>query len=294
MGYQILKRATPRIIKAGHIGFCFGVKRAISAAEGVIGKSKNICSLGPIIHNPFVVEQLSKKGLKVISDISQARGLFLIIRSHGMPPAIRKKARAYCAGILDTTCPFVSRSHKIVSRLRRQGYFIVMAGEKRHPEMQALIETAGPNAVVVTKPQDIRKIAAKKNKLALVAQTTISRGIFIKIARALLACDYIECRIFDTICNDAQKRQEEARKLCLAADVICVVGGKNSANTKHLAATCRRSGAVTHHIESADELKPEWFFKAERIGIVSGASTPGSMVEDVAKKIKNNLTRRSR
>ncbi|MFA5069425.1 MAG: 4-hydroxy-3-methylbut-2-enyl diphosphate reductase [Candidatus Omnitrophota bacterium] len=288
-----MKKVKPRIIKASHIGFCFGVKRAISAAEGVIGKGKNTCSLGPIIHNSFVVKQLSRKGLKVISDIRQGRGLHLIIRSHGIPPAIRKKAEAYCAGVLDTTCPFVSRSHSIVSCLRKEGYFIVIAGEKHHPEVQALVETAGPNVAVVTKRHCIKKIAAKKTKIALVAQTTISRDIFVKIARGLLACDYAECRIFNTICNDAQRRQEEAKQLSAVSDVICVVGGKNSANTKHLARTCRRSGVVTHHIESADELRPGWFDSAMSIGIVSGASTPGSMVEEVEKRIKNNITRRS-
>jgi len=282
-----LKQTTPKIIKAKHIGFCFGVKRAIAAAEGLLRKHKKTCSLGPIIHNPFVVEMLSEKGLKVISDIKDAKGACLVIRSHGIPPALKKKAQEYCTEILDATCPFVSRSHKIVSKLRKEGYLIAIAGERRHPEVQALIEMAGPGTLVLTKKSDIRKIRPRKVKLALIAQTTISRDIFVEIAEALLRLDYPECRIFDTICNDVVGRQKEAKALAGRTGVVCVVGGKNSANTKHLAEICRKVGALTYHIESADELSPAWFKKALSIGVVSGASTPGEIVEKVVEKIKN-------
>ena len=277
----------PKIIKARHIGFCFGVKRAIAAAEDLLSKHKKTCSLGPIIHNPFVVERLSKKGLKVISDIKDARGKCMVIRSHGIPPALKKKAQEYCTEIFDATCPFVSRSHKIVSKLRKEGYHIAIAGERRHPEVQALIEMAGPGTLVITKKSDIKKIRSKKIKLALIAQTTISRDIFVEIAEALLRLDYPEYRIFDTICNDVVGRQKEAKALAGRTGVVCVVGGKNSANTKHLAEICRKGGALTYHIESPDELNPRWVKKALSIGIVSGASTPGDIVEKVVEKIKN-------
>ena len=277
----------PKIIKARHIGFCFGVKRAIAAAEDLLSKHKKTCSLGPIIHNPFVVERLSKKGLKVISDIKDARGKCMVIRSHGIPPALKKEAQEYCTEIFDATCPFVSRSHKIVSKLRKEGYHIAIAGERRHPEVQALIEMAGPGTLVITKKSDIKKIRSKKIKLALIAQTTISRDIFVEIAEALLRLDYPEYRIFDTICNDVVGRQKEAKALAGRTGVVCVVGGKNSANTKHLAEICRKGGALTYHIESPDELNPRWVKKALSIGIVSGASTPGDIVEKVVEKIKN-------
>jgi (E)-4-hydroxy-3-methyl-but-2-enyl pyrophosphate reductase len=296
--YKALKKITrkaPRIIKARHTGFCFGVKRAIAVAKGLLRKNKKACSLGPIIHNPFVVESLSEKGLKVISDIKEARGACMVIRSHGIPPALMKKAQEYCAEIFDATCPFVSRSHKIVSRLRKEGYLIAIAGKRRHPEVQALIERAGPGTLVITDKSDIKRIAPGKVKLALIAQTTISRDIFAEIAEALLRLDYPEYRIFDTICSDVAGRQKEAKALAARAGVVCVVGGKNSSNTRYLAEICKNAGALTYHIESADELRSEWFKKAVSIGIVSGASTPGDMVEQVVKKIKKyNLTRRNR
>jgi (E)-4-hydroxy-3-methyl-but-2-enyl pyrophosphate reductase len=285
--YPSLKKKAPKIIKAEHIGFCFGVKRAIAAAEGLLKENKKTCSLGPIIHNSFVVKELARKGLRVISDIKHAKGLYLIIRSHGIPPALKKKAQKYCAGLLDATCPFVSRSHKIVSMLREEGYLIAIAGESRHPEVQALIEMAGPGTIVIAKKSDIRKIKRGKPKLALIAQTTISRDDFMETARALLSLNYPEYRIFDTICNDVVGRQKEAKALSKKADIICVVGGKNSANTKHLADICRKNSVLTYHVESPDELQARWFRKAGSIGIISGASTPGAVVEKVAAKIKS-------
>ena len=281
-----MKNKTPKIIKARHIGFCFGVKRAIAAAEGLLDKNKKTCSLGPIIHNPFVVKELHKKGLKVISDVRHAKGSYMIIRSHGIPPALKKKAQKYCAGLLDATCPFVGRSHKIVSKLRKEGYLIAIAGKSQHPEVKALIEMAGPGTVVINKKSDIKKIKHKKTKLALIAQTTISRDDFMETARALLSLNYPECRVFDTICNDVVGRQKEAKALSKKSDIICVVGGKNSANTKHLADICRKNGAMTYHVESSDELQSRWFKSARSVGIVSGASTPGDIVEKTAAKIK--------
>jgi (E)-4-hydroxy-3-methyl-but-2-enyl pyrophosphate reductase len=290
-----LRKKQPKIIKARHIGFCFGVKRAISAAEGLIEKKEKTCSLGPIIHNPFVVKELAQKGLKVVSDIKDAKGLCLVIRSHGISPVLKKKAYKYCTRVLDTTCPFVSRSHDIVSRLRKEGYLIAIVGESRHPEVRALIEMAGPETVVITKKSDIRKIGSGRSKLALIAQTTISRDYFIETAKAILSLNNLEFRIFDTICNDVVGRQKEAKVISEKSDVVCVVGGKNSANTKHLADICRKNSALTYHIESADELDLKWFRKARTIGIVSGASTPGYMVEEVTEKIKKyNITRRSK
>jgi (E)-4-hydroxy-3-methyl-but-2-enyl pyrophosphate reductase len=290
-----LKEIKPRIIKAHNIGFCFGVKRAVRAAEDFLLKNERAYSIGPIIHNPYMVEELSSKGLKVISDIKQAKGKCLVIRSHGMPPALREKAQEFCSEIIDATCPFVDCSHKIVTKLRKEGYRIAIVGEREHPEIQALVEMAGADCIVIAKESDIRHLRKNVKKLAVVAQTTLSRDKFIGISRALLKTDYFECRIFDTICNDVFQRQKEAKSIAKRAEIVFVVGGKNSANTRHLAQICRRSGACTYHIETAGELRPEWIKGDRSIGIVSGASTPGNIVEDVFKKIKKyNSIRRNK
>jgi (E)-4-hydroxy-3-methyl-but-2-enyl pyrophosphate reductase len=282
-----LKKIKPRIIKAHNIGFCFGVKRAVRAAEDFLLKHEQAYSIGPIIHNACMVEELSGKGLKVISDIRKAKGKCLVIRSHGMPPALREKAKSLCSEIIDATCPFVDCSHKIVTKLRNEGYRIAIAGEREHPEIQALVEMAGPDSVVIAKKSDIRYLKKNVKKLAVVAQTTLSRDKFVEISQALLKAGYFECRIFDTICNDVFQRQKEAKNIAKRAEIVFVVGGKNSANTRHLAQICRRSGACSYHIEMSGELRPEWIKGARSIGIVSGASTPGNIVEDVFQKIKN-------
>jgi (E)-4-hydroxy-3-methyl-but-2-enyl pyrophosphate reductase len=285
-----LKKIKPKIIKAHHIGFCFGVKRAVCAAEVFLENHKKAYSLGPIIHNPCMVRELSEKGLIVVSDIKKAAGECIVIRSHGIPPALMEKAKKYCNKIIDATCPFVERSHKIVTKLRNEGYTIGIIGEKKHPEIKALLEVAGAGAIVIEKKTDIRHLDKKIKKLSIVAQTTLSRDRFIEIANAVLKLDYFECRIFDTICNDVFQRQEEAKQIAKLAEVVFVVGGKNSANTRHLAQICRRKGACTYHIETAQELMPGLFANSRSIGIVSGASTPGRIVEEVYKKIKNIIS----
>lgn len=289
-----MKKNHLKIIKAKNIGFCFGVKRALAEAEAFLKKNDKVYSLGPIIHNPFVVDDLSRRGLNVASSIEQAKGSCLVIRSHGISPALRQKADKYCYKVLDTTCPFVNRSHKIVNRLKRQGYKIVIAGEIKHPEVQALIELAGPEAVVVTDESDIGGIKPKNARLALVAQTTISRDKFNLIAKALLEIDCLEYRIFDTICNDVVQRQKEAKRIAKQAGVVFVVGGKNSANTKNLARICQKQGACTYHIESADALKPEWLDKVSLAGIISGASTPFETVEAVVRTIKKTALKKQK
>jgi (E)-4-hydroxy-3-methyl-but-2-enyl pyrophosphate reductase len=285
-----LKKYRPKIIKASHIGFCFGVKRAISAAETFLDKNKKAYSFGPIIHNPFMVLELARKGLCVVDDIQKAKNQCLVIRSHGMPPALRAKANRSCSKIIDATCPFVKRSHRIVTRLKRQGYIIAIAGKKEHPEIKALLEVAGKDAVAVWRKTDTRKLDTKNKKLAVVAQTTLSRDRFIEIVNAILKLDYFECRIFDTICNDVLQRQKEAKNIAKTTDIVFVVGGKNSANTSHLVRICRDQGACTYHIERAQELRPCWIKESRSIGIVSGASTPGSIVEEVLEKIKKIIS----
>lgn len=281
-----MKRKRIRIIKASHTGFCFGVKRAISSAERFLKRHERAYSLGPIIHNPYVVEKLSRRGLKVISDIRRAKGSWLVIRSHGIPPVLRKRADRLCAGILDATCPFVKRSHEIVARLKRQGYKILIIGERGHPEVKALFEAAGNDAQVAARDSDINRTALKKNKVAIVAQTTLSRDRFIRLVNTILRLNCLECRVFNTICNDMVERQTEAEELAKKADAIFVVGGRISANTRYLAKICKKECARTYHIETADELKPSWLNGISAAGVVSGASTPEDIVKSVAERLK--------
>ena len=264
-----------RIKIASHSGFCFGVKRAINIAEKTLNNSKDIdtiYSLGSIIHNPQVVESLSKKGLKVIKDIADVKKGAVIISSHGAPIEVIRKINKKRLDLIDATCPFVKNAHNIVKELKASGYKIVIIGDKKHPEVKALLSLAGKKT--------------ESNKIAVISQTTQSKDNYLKAVVELLNKDFKELRIFNTICNDTAERQALTRKLLKDCDVMIVVGGKNSANTRRLWQICKESGVDSYHIETQDELKRAYFKGKTCAGVVSGASTPDSMVKKVVEKIK--------
>ncbi len=265
-----------QIIVASHSGFCFGVKRAINIAEKILKESRNtnnIYSLGPIIHNPQVVEGLSKRGLKVIKDITNIKKGAVIISSHGAPIEVMGDIKKKRLGLIDATCPFVKNTHNIGERLKASGYKIVIIGDKKHPEVKALLSLTGKGT--------------KTKKVAVISQTTQSSDNYLKGVAELLKKDFSELRIFNTICNDTAERQASAKKFLKKCDVMVVVGGKNSANTRRLWQICKESGVSSYHIESASELKRQCFLGKSHAGVVSGASTPDSMVKKVVKRIKS-------
>jgi 4-hydroxy-3-methylbut-2-enyl diphosphate reductase len=257
---------------AKHSGFCFGVKRAINIVEKALRKKIDIYSLGPIIHNPEVVNELSKKGLKVIRGIGSIDKGAVVISSHGAPIETVQKIKEKGLRLIDATCPFVKHSHDIVKTLKRDGYSIIIIGDKAHPEVRALLSSAG------------KKVYSRK--IGIVSQTTQTKHNYIQGIVEALKGDFSEIRIFNTICNDTSARQTEARRLLKDCNVMVVVGGKNSANTRRLFEICKERGVDSHHIESDVELKKEYFRGKRCVGVVSGASTPDSMVNKVVKKIE--------
>ena len=275
-----------KIKKAKTTGFCFGVKRAVDMAEGALKTNANVCSMGPIIHNPLVVKELADKGIKAISDIDEAKNATILIRSHGIRPSIRKKITECKIPILDATCPFVEKSHRIVNDLKRNDYYIIIVGEKDHPEVVALAEAAGPKKAIVCSAKDMAKLDIKNKKVALLAQSTLTRALFEEITAAVLKKNPHELRMFDTLCKDVSKRQAEAASLCKKVDLMLVIGGKNSANTKRLAELCRAEGVKTYQMESEHDIKEEWFNKAKSIGVMSGSSTPKKVVDNIIVRIK--------
>ena len=264
-----------RIKIASHSGFCFGVKRAINIAERTLKESRhtnNIYSLGSIIHNPQVVGDLSKKGLKVISGINNIKKGAVIISSHGATIEVIEKIKKKRLDLIDATCPFVKNVHNIVRDLKSSGYRIVIIGDKKHPEVKALLGLVGREA--------------KSNKIAVISQTTQSKDNYLKGVAGLLKKDFSELRIFNTICNDTAHRQALTHDLLKECDVMVVVGGKNSANTRRLWHICKERGVDSYHIETDAELKEEYFRRKRCAGVVSGASTPDELVKKVVKKIK--------
>ena len=281
-----------KITVSSYSGFCFGVKRALKIAEKALKDKKTVYSIGPIIHNPQVVYEFSKKGLKVISDLRdiKKKHVHVLIPSHGIDGSLLKKEIIY----IDTTCPLVDRLHGIVKSLRDKGYFIIIAGNKKHPEVKALKSIAGKKACVVKNKTELKKatfLKGKKNssfKVALISQTTASLTDFEEILEEISKKGLSEFISYNTVCKNTLNRQEKARGIAKKVDAMIIIGGKNSANTTKLAEECRKVNKNTFHIESADEIKEKVIKKSKHIGIATGASTPPRAIYEVVSKIRRN------
>jgi len=270
---------------ADKAGLCFGVKRAINTAFEAAAKGRVYC-LGPLIHNPQEVERLRQAGVQLVEDFSSlAQGDSLIIRSHGVPPGVLDEIRKKGLRIIDLTCPFVSKAQRDAEALHKDGYQVVIVGEKKHPEVQSIRGYAGDNAVVVETADDVEGMQFK-NRLGIVAQTTQSYSNFSKIVLKLLRLSK-ELKVFNTICDSTQERQDAARVLAGKVDVMLVVGGRNSANTSRLVSVCQQEGKPTYHIEVADEIQTPWFDGVTKVGVTAGASTPDWVVEGVLEKLRS-------
>ncbi|MCX7769645.1 MAG: 4-hydroxy-3-methylbut-2-enyl diphosphate reductase [Proteobacteria bacterium] len=268
-------------------GFCYGVKRAINLAKKTLSKSKENCfTLGPIIHNPFVVEELEKQGLKVVDSVKDIKKGTLVIRSHG----ISKQEKEYLdkmgrkVSVVDATCPFVEKALAMLEILKKEGYEIFYLGDKNHPEVRGLLSYINNQAVVFEKPEDIPE--KKYKKVGLISQTTQKPEVFKRSVEKLLPlCE--ELRVFNTICKTTTIRQREAKDLAKKVDLMIVLGGKISANTKKLAEICREELEKTYHIETAKDLKKSWFKGVKKVGITAGASTPREHIKEVVEFLKN-------
>jgi|MudIll2142460700_1097286.scaffolds.fasta_scaffold16733_3 4-hydroxy-3-methylbut-2-enyl diphosphate reductase len=272
------------VILADKAGFCFGVQRAISTAFKAAGKG-NVYCLGPLIHNPQEVSRLRDAGVKTVEDFSGLRpGDSLIIRSHGVPPAVLASAREKGLTIIDLTCPFVAKAQQHAQSLSREGYRVVVVGEKKHPEVQSILGYAGENSVVVEQPEDIDQLNLQ-GRLGVVAQTTQSYGNFSEIVLRLLRLSN-ELKVFNTICSSTKERQDATRVLASQVDVMIVVGGRNSANTSRLVSLSREAGKPTYHVEVVEEIRSEWLTGIRTVGVTAGASTPGWVIDAVVERLK--------
>ena len=274
-----------KVILAEYAGFCFGVKRAINTAQKAAAKAKGkIYTYGPLIHNPQVVQKFEKAGVHAVSNIKKVgKGASLVIRTHGVPPETEKEFARKALNIADATCPFVKKAQKLAAGLEHEGYQTVIIGEAHHPEVKGILGYTGNKAVVIGSSAEAHKIK-KCGKIGVVVQTTQSMDKFLKIV-SLLMDKAPEIRVFNTICDATKKRQESALKLAGKVDIMIVVGGKNSANTKHLAELCEERGVPTYHIEGALELKKSWFTGKKVAGVTAGASTPDWIIKTVIKTI---------
>jgi len=276
-------RKTARLIIARNIGFCFGVRRAIDAAQNVLKDGKTVYSLGSIIHNPQAVKRLSEKGLKTVRDIGRLKNATLLIASHGAEPGIIKKAEKKRLKIINATCPRVITSQRLARSLDAKGSQLVIVGDKRHPEVRSLKGVSG-NAVVIENSLDASRFDAGGKNIGVVVQSTQSKANFFSVLSELVKKDFGKIEILNTLCRDTLKRQEEAGRLAGRCGLMIVVGGKESANTKRLFEICKKI-SDTYHIETGRELKKSWFKGVKKIGLVSGTSTPDWVINEAADRV---------
>ncbi len=267
---------------ASSYGFCFGVKRAIKIAEENPGSS----TLGPLIHNNMEIERLKRDFnvslAKSLDDVKS--GEATVIRTHGIPKNDLKKLKEKGGKVIDATCPFVTKPQQIVEQMSEEGYDIVIFGDVNHPEIKGVMSYATGTVHAVLSVDELSCLSLKE-RVALVAQTTRKIEEYNKIINYLVP-RHKEVRVFNTICNATFENQDAARELAKRADVMIVIGGKQSSNTKQLHSICKSFCEESYHIESKDELKKEWFERKSLCGITAGASTPEWIIEDVIGKIR--------
>jgi 4-hydroxy-3-methylbut-2-enyl diphosphate reductase len=275
-----------KIFLAEYAGFCFGVKRAINLAIETAKNTKGkVYTYGPIIHNQEVVSKFEKQGIISVDDISKIEeGSSIIIRTHGVSPDKIQEFKKRNFNIIDATCPFVKKAQKFVEQLVNEGYQVVIIGESDHPEVKGICGFAGNNAIVVKDVEEVEKIP-KFQKIGVVVQTTQSMENFKNVVSCLLE-KALEFKIFNTICDATKKRQDSILKLAKEVDIMIILGGYNSANTKHLAEICSSVGVEVYHIENSAELKEVWFKGKDKVGVAAGASTPDWIINEVVECLK--------
>ncbi len=274
-----------QILLAEHAGFCFGVERAIKIVEDTATDRDNVVTLGPIIHNPQVVEKLKRKGVDATENIANITNeKTVIVRSHGIPKEVQRNIKERTPNLVDATCPFVKKAHGAAATLSDESYDVIIFGEKDHPEVEGIISYVEGRYFVVSSCEDVKQIP-KLNKCGLIAQTTQNMEIFSCIKRELKEkCN--ELKIINTICNATTLRQEAAKMLAKQVDLMLVIGGKNSANTTRLFKICSEICQKTYHIETKDEIELSYFDGVDKIGITAGASTPKYLIDEIIEFIK--------
>jgi (E)-4-hydroxy-3-methyl-but-2-enyl pyrophosphate reductase len=264
-------------------GFCFGVAITVKKAEEAVATRERVTTLGHVVHNPQMVATLAEHGLRNASSVDEVESGTLFVRAHGLPTEVFEKAAERGLEVIDATCPMVTKIHVQAERLKAEGYKIVVVGDPNHPEVKGTLSHV-PGAWCIARPEDVDALP-RASRVGVVVQSTWSGTGFTEIVRRLSA-KYYEVRAINTICTDTHNRQSEAAQLANEVDVMIVVGGKTSANTKHLAELAETGGARAYHIEGPDDLQPQWFDGVQTAGLMSGASTPGWLVDRVAERME--------
>ncbi len=273
-----------KIELAEKYGFCFGVKRAIKIAE----ENKNSATYGPLIHNSKEIARLDKDfKVGLVEDFKAFEsGERAIVRTHGIVKDELKALQDSGVDVVDATCPFVTKPQEIAQEMSEKGYSVVIFGDEAHPEIKGVKSYATHGAFVVTCVEELKKIKLHEH-IALIAQTTRKVEDYMEIANYLIP-RYKEVRVFNTICNATFENQDAVRKISKQADIMIIIGGKNSSNTKQLFSIAKDNCTDSYHIEDENDLSYEWFEGKTFCGISAGASTPDWIIQNVVDSIEKN------
>ena len=278
------------VTTAKSAGFCFGVKRAVDMVYDEVKKGERVYTLGPNIHNQQVVDDLEKKGVKVIdsvNDINNGYDATVIIRSHGVPEKVIKALREKNVNIVDATCPFVLKIHKIVKEASQSGKTIVIIGSDNHPEVEGIKGWCVNEPVVLESVEEAENYTVDgAKKLCVVSQTTFNYKKFKDIVDILSKKSY-DIDVMNTICNATEERQTEAGTIARQSDAMLVIGGKHSSNTQKLYEICRKECENTYFIQTLDDLNLELFQSFRSVGITAGASTPNNIIKEVQTYVRH-------
>jgi len=275
-----------KIEKAAEMGFCFGVRRAIELVQKAARERGPLQTLGPLVHNQQVVDKLSERRVSIAASLDEVRGNIIAIASHGVGPDVMKQIKAQGLEIVDATCPFVRKAQIVAQRLGKERFQVLVFGDASHPEVQAVLGWAGKNA---SASLEIPRFTARTKCLGIICQTTQNQERFANFVAGIITSDtakFSELRVFNTICDATRKHQAAALEIARRADLMIVIGGKDSANTRRLAEICADTGVATYHIETVTELDPSWVLGRCHIGITAGASTPDKVIDEVVLKLQ--------
>ncbi len=278
------------ILLARDLGFCFGVRRAVEMMEEASERLGGMTSLGSTVHNRQVVERLKEQRIDVIASLDEVDERPVAITAHGASEAVMQELEQRDIPVVDTTCPIVTRSQQWAKRLVEEGFAVIVFGDPNHKEVRGVLGWAKGKAFAVPNigaldalPDDL------PSRIGVLSQTTETEAHFAEFVRALLErrMDRIsELRVINTLCNATTSQQAAAEELAHQVDLMVVIGGRESANTRHLAEVAREEGVETHHVESADELRTEWLDGHERVGVTAGASTPDDAIDAVVARLR--------
>jgi len=278
-----------KIEKAKKLGLCFGVRRAIKLLKEAASKYGEIETLGPVAHNRLLVETLTNLGVKPIGHLDQARGKILAITTHGVSPMVLSEIKARHIRIIDTTCPIVRKAQNAAKELAEAGFDVIIFGDAQHSEVKGLLGWAGEKGIAAIGIKQIDKAGKSSSRLGIISQTTQTQSAFLEFAAQLIETvgpKIEEMRLVNTLCKVTQGQQEAALELARQSQLMIVIGGGNSANTRHLVEICSPL-VETHSVETANEVDASWVRGKHQIGVTAGASTPDEAVEELIARLRS-------